>query len=198
MYEDVCPLPRGRCADLNYRLAVYEAGHALTARAMGHEVLAITMLPRPPLMESDKILRGNTLNSLIEVLEARCIELFGGQIAEQHACGTNSCCSGDVARIDELCRLIAGIDGMRDAESIWFQLEEMAEKVFSDQQTHDAILPFAEFLFAEVEAGRPKVPGKLVEAKLDELVAPRKGAGSRGLAARFLSKRRARQSADQA
>ena len=194
MYEEVCPLPQGRCADLNYRLAVYEAGHALTARAMGHEVLAITMLPRPPLMESDKILRGNTLNSLIEVLENRCIELFGGQIAEQHACGTNSCCSGDVARIDELCRLVAGIDGKRDAETIWFQLEDIAERVFSDERTHDAILPLAEFLYAEVEAGRPAVPGDLVEAKLDDLVAPRKGKGSRSLASRILPKLRSRQS----
>ena len=195
MYEEVCPLPRGRCADLSYRLAVYEAGHALTARAMGHEVLAVTMLPRPPLMESDKILRGNTLNSLIDVLENRCIELFGGQIAEQHACGTNSCCSGDVARIDELCRLIAGIDGKRDHETIWFELEEIAEKVFADERTHDAILPLAEFLYAEVEAGRPAVPGNLVEAKLDELVAPRAGKGSRGLAARILPKLRNRASA---
>lgn len=195
MYEEVCPLPKGRCADLNYRLAVYEAGHALTARAMGFEVLAITMLPRPPLMESDKVLRGNTLGSLVEVLENRCIELFGGQIAEQHACGTNSCCSGDVARIDELCRLISGIDGRRDAETIWFDLEEVAERVFADQRTHDAILPLAEFLFSEVEAGRPAVPGKLIEAKLDELVAPRAGKGSRSLAARLLPKLRGRQPA---
>jgi len=192
MYEEVCPLPRGRCADLNYRLAVYEAGHALTARSMGFEILSITMLPRPPVMESDKILRGNTLGSLIEVLENRCIELFGGQIAEQHACGTNSCCSGDVARIDELCRLISGIEGKRDAETIWFELEEVAERVFSDERTHDAILPLAEFLFAEVEAGRPAVPGDLVEAKLDELVAPRAGKGSRSLAARLFPKLKSR------
>lgn len=194
MYEDLCPLPEGRCADLSYRLAVYEAGHALTARAMGYEVLSVTMLPRPPVMESDKVLHGNTLGALVEVLENRCIELFGGQIAEQHACGTNSCCTGDVARIDELCRLVAGIDGKRDHETIWFQLEEVAERVFADTRTREAILPLAEFLHGEVEAGRPAVPGALVEAQLDALVAPRKGKGARGLAARILPKLRGRPS----
>lgn len=186
MYEqDVCPLPKGRCADLGYRLAVYEAGHALTARAMGFTILGITMLPRPPVMESDKILRGNGLRALAEVLENRCIELFGGQIAEEHACGTNSCCSGDVARIDELTRLISGIEGDRTPEEIWFTLEDVALDLFDDQRRREAILPLAEYLHAEVEAGRPMVPGGRVEALLDELVGPREGRGKRGLAGLF-------------
>lgn len=175
MYEqDVCPLPKGRCADLGYRLAVYEAGHALTARAMGFSILGITMLPRPPVMESDKVLVGNGLGALSKVLENRCIELFGGQIAEEHACGTNSCCSGDVARIDELCRLISGIEGDRSPEDIWFETEDVAIEIFSDERRREAILPLAEFLHSEVEAGRPKVSGDRVEALLDDLVGPRK------------------------
>jgi hypothetical protein len=182
MYEnDLCPLPKGRCADLGYRLAVYEAGHALTARAMGFSILGIKMLPRPPVMESDKVLRGNGLRALAHVLENRCIELFGGQIAEEHACGTNSCCSGDVARIDELTRLIAGIEGDRDPETIWFELEDVALNVFSEVRTREAILPLAEFLHGEVEAGRPMVPGQRVEALLDDLVGPRAGRDKRKL-----------------
>lgn len=192
MDDEICPLPQGRCSDFNYRLSVYEAGHALTARAMGHEILAITMFPRPPVMHSDKILKGNTLNSLVDVLENRCIELFGGRFAEQRVCGTNSCCSGDTARIDELCRLISGIDGRRDNDTVWFQLEEVAERVWSDPRTQDGLLPLAEFLYGEVEAGRPEVPGALVEDRLDALVAPRKGKGARGLAARLLPKLKGR------
>lgn len=186
MYEqDVCPLPKGRCADLGYRLAVYEAGHALTARAMGFTILGITMLPRPPVMESDKVLHGNGLRALAHVLENRCIELFGGQIAEEHACGTNSCCSGDVARIDELCRLISGIEGDRTPEEIWFHTEDVAIEIFSDERRRDAILPLAEYLFNEVEAGRPRVPGAQVEALLDDLVGPRKSRAKRGLSGLF-------------
>jgi hypothetical protein len=190
MYENYCPIPGGRCADLGYRLAVYEAGHALTARAMGFAILSITMLPRPPVMESDKVLRGNTLHSLSAVLENRCIELFGGQIAEQHACASASCCSGDVARIDELTRLISGIEGDRSPEEIWFALEDVAEQVFSEKRIRDAILPLAEFLHSEVEAGRPVVPGDAVEAMLDELVGPRPERQRRGLR-RLLSRARA-------
>ncbi|GKY87501.1 hypothetical protein [Sinisalibacter aestuarii] len=190
MYEENCPIPEGRCADLGYRLAVYEAGHALTARAMGFEILSVTMLPRPPVLESDKVLHGNSLTALASVLENRCIELFGGQIAEQHACASASCCTGDVARIDELTRLIAGIEGDRSAEEIWFELEDVAERVFADQRIRDAILPLAEFLYGEVEAGRPVVPGAQVEAMLDDLVGPRPDRSRKGLR-RFLSRTRA-------
>jgi len=190
------PVPEAverRCDDLAYRLAVYEAGHALSARALGLSILNITMLPRPPVMASDKVMRGSLLSALTSVLESRCIELFGGQIAEHHACHSATVFSGDVARIDELCRLISGIEGRRTVEEVWFELEDVAEAVFADDAIRAAILPLADFLFNEVEAGRPVVPGEKVEELLDGLVGPRAGKGSRGLAARILPKLRSRQ-----
>ena len=171
MYEHhLCPLPEGRCADLAFRLAVYESGHALTARALGFKVLSVKMLPRPPIVESDKVLRGNTQRALIPLLENRCIELFGGQIAEEHACKTSSCCSGDVARIDELTRLISGLDGRRTHEDIWFELEDVAQEIFSHEATLEAILPIAEFLYDQVEDGHHVVSGHKVEELMDELL----------------------------
>jgi hypothetical protein len=172
MYEtQPCALPEGRCADLDYRLAVYEAGHALTARALGFRVISVRMRPRPPIMESDKVL-GNTFRSLTAVLENRCIELFGGQIAEDHACATASCCTGDVARIDELCRLISGLDGRRAPEDIWFELEDVALDIFRAPKMRDAILPLSDFLFAEVARGETIVPGARIEARMDDLLGP--------------------------
>lgn len=174
MYETYCPLPAGRCSDLDFRLAVYEAGHALTARALGFTILTVKMRPRPPVMESDKVVRGNAINGLLSVLENRCIELFGGQIAEAHACKSHSCCDGDVARIDELCRLIAGLEGSgRMAEDIWFELEDVADEIFAREHVREAIVPLAEFLFGEVEEGRVIIPGTKVEAMLDELLGAR-------------------------
>lgn len=178
------------CGDLAYRLAVYEAGHALTARALGLRIISITMLPRPPVMASDKVMRGNMLSGLTSVLESRCIELFGGQIAESHACKSATVFSGDVARIDELCRLISGIEGKRSVEEVWFDLEDVAEEVFADARIRGAILPLADFLYTEVESGRPVVPGETVEKLLDQLVAPRES--TRGLASRLLPKLRGR------
>lgn len=173
------------CADLGYRLAAYEAGHAITARALGIDILSVTMLPRPPVMASDKVLRGNSLNALVAVLENRCIELFGGQIAEHHACASGTAFSGDVARIDELCRLISGIDGKRSVEEVWFELEDVAEQIFSEQRYRAAIAPLAEFFYREVEAGRPVVPGEKVEALLDELMGARAKRGKSRLGSLF-------------
>lgn len=173
MYETYCPLPAGRCSDLDFRLAVYEAGHALTARALGFKILSVKMRPRPPVMESDKVVRGNAINGLLEVLENRCIELFGGQIAEAHACKTHTCCDGDVARIDELCRLIAGLEGKSSPEDVWFTLEDVANEIFAREHMLEAVVPLAEFFYAEVEAGRVIIPGEKVEASLDELIGPR-------------------------
>ena len=188
--NDMTPAVSERhCDDLAYRLAVYEAGHALTARALGLNILSITMLPRPPVMASDKVMRGSLLSGLTSVLENRCIELFGGQIAEHHACHSATVFSGDVARIDELCRLISGIEGRRTVEEVWFALEDVAEEVFADDRFRGAILPLAEFLYNEVEAGRPVVPGDKVETLLDELVEPRPSKGAKAFAARFLSRR---------
>lgn len=170
MYEyQVCPIQKGRCADLSYRLAIYEAGHALTARALGFEVLSVKMLPRPPMLESDKVLKGGSIRALTDLLANRCIELFGGRIAEDHACQSSSCCDGDTARIDELCRLIAGLQG-GDPEEIWFELEDVALDIFSNEKVRDAIVPIADFLYERVEAGRPVVDGAEVEALMDRLL----------------------------
>lgn len=194
--NDMTPAAAERqCDDLAYRLAVYEAGHALTARALGLNIISIAMLPRPPVMSSDKVLRGNLLSGLTSVLENRVIELFGGQIAEHHACHSATVFSGDVARIDELCRLISGIEGRRSAEEVWFELEDMAEAIFSEARFREAILPLAEFLYTEVEAGRPVVPGDKIEALLDDMVGPREATGARGFAKRLWGKRRPRQPA---
>lgn len=170
MYEETaCVVPKGRCADLSFRLAIYESGHALTARALGLKVVSVRMLPRPPVLISDKTFTGKW-DSFIEMLEIRVIELFGGQIAEEHACDSNTCCSGDVARIDELCRLIAGLDGGKDAESFWFDLEDIAIKIFADETYRDAILPIAEFLYNRVQEGRELIDGPDIEAELDKYV----------------------------
>ncbi len=173
MYSDpTCPLPTGACADQSYRLAVYEAGHALTARALGLRVLSVRMLPRPPVLVSDKTFVGNNWASLSDTLENRIIELFGGQIAEEHACATNTCCSGDVARIDELARLVAGLDGERDSDTIYFDLEDVALEIFAEKDFRAAIVPIAEFLYAHVQNDQVVIDGKDVEAELDKHVPP--------------------------
>ena len=168
--EATCPVPLGLCADEAFRLAIYEAGHALTARALGIEIIYVRMRPRPPVLASDKTITGNTIGALLQTLENRIIELFGGQIAEEHVCGTNSCCSGDVARIDELCNLVAGISGQTDKDSVWFELEDTALEIFSDQRYKDAISPVAQFLHEKVMEGYSEIDGKLIDAELDKYV----------------------------
>jgi hypothetical protein len=171
MYADgPCALPAGPCADQGFRLAVYEAGHALTARALGLKIMSVRMLPRPPVLVSDKTFAGSDWSSFIEMLEIRIIELFGGQIAEELACKTNTCCSGDVARIDELTRLVAGIGAGEDAETIWFNLEDIAQKIFADPSYRAAILPVAEFLHQRVQSGDYEVQGRELERLLDDLL----------------------------
>jgi len=179
--ETSCPLPTGDCADESFRLAIYESGHALTARALGIEIIHVRMRPRPPVLASDKTISGNSIGALLETLENRVIELFGGQIAEEHVCDTNSCCSGDVARIDELCNLIAGLSGSGDKDALWFELEDKALEIFADQRYRDAVLPIARFLHGQVENGAAEIDGKLIETELDKYL-PRqkkkKGLGS--------------------
>lgn len=178
--ETTCPIPAGLCADESFRLAIYESGHALTARALGIEIIYVRMRPRPPVLASDKTITGNTIGALLQTLENRIIELFGGQIAEEHVCGTNSCCSGDVARIDELANLVAGISGQNDKDSVWFELEDIALNIFSDQKYRDAILPIAEFLHQQVQDGHSQIDGPLIDAEIDKYIAPlqkRKGLG---------------------
>ena len=170
--EATCPVPTGLCADESFRLAIYESGHALTARALGIEIIHVRMRPRPPVLASDKTISGNTIGALLETLENRVIELFGGQIAEEHVCDTNSCCSGDVARIDELCNLIAGLSGAGDKDTVWFTLEDRALAIFADQSYRDAILPIAQFLNDQVAAGATEIDGKLIDAELDKYLPP--------------------------
>ncbi|MCF6232610.1 MAG: hypothetical protein L3J36_05860 [Rhodobacteraceae bacterium] len=171
MYDDiVCNIPEGRCSDHTYRLAVYEAGHALTARALGLKLISVKMLPRPPVLTSDKAFANNDWGAFVEMLENRIIELFGGQIAEQHCCGTNTCCSGDIARIDELAKLVAGLSGAEDSEAVMFELEDAAIEIFADQKYRDAIVPIAEFLFHRAETGREVIDGPDIEAELDKHV----------------------------
>lgn len=161
--------PAGRCADLSFRLAVYEAGHALTARALGLTVVSVHMLPRPPMLISDKTFTGQW-DSFIEMLETRIIELFGGQLAEEYSCDSNTCFGGDVARIDELCRLVAGLGGDKDAETIWFDLEDVAINIFADDAYKNAILPVAEFLYQRVQDGREAIDGPDIEAEMNKYV----------------------------
>ena len=171
MYDDVvCETPAGRCADQTYRLAVYEAGHALIARALGLKLISVRMLPRPPVLISDKPFATNDWAAFIETLEIRIIELFGGQIAEEHACGTNTCCSGDIARIDELARLVSGLGGADDPETVMFDLEDAAKDIFGKEDYRNAIIPIAEFLYQRVSAGREVIDGPDIEAELNKYV----------------------------
>jgi len=171
MYDQITrKSPEGRCSDQTFRLSVYEAGHALTARALGLKLISVKMLPRPPVLSSDKAFATNDWGALVETLENRIIELFGGQIAEEHCCGTNTCCSGDIARIDELSRLVSGLTGADDAEAVMFELEDAAIEIFADQKYRDAILPVAEFLFRRVGEGREVIDGPDIEAELDRHV----------------------------
>lgn len=168
--ETTAQAPKGQCADLAFRLAVYEAGHALTARALGLKILSVRMLPRPPVLISDKAFANNDWESFIEMLEVRVIELFGGQIAEETACSCNTCGIGDIARVDELSRLIAGLDGEPDSETVMFRLEDVALGIFAKQEYKDAIIPIATFLADQVKAGRELIDGPAIEAELDKYV----------------------------
>ena len=165
-----CPLPTGRCADPEFRLTIYEAGHALTARALELKIISVQMFPRPPMLVSEKTFSGNKIGPLVQTLENRVIELFGGQIAETEACSSSSCCSGDVSRIDELTRLIVGLSGKSDPESVWFELEDVAESIFEDQRYRDAIIPIAEFLHQRVLDGWEIIDGDDLEAEMDKYV----------------------------
>ncbi len=170
MNTTTCPLPTGRCADPEFRLTIYEAGHALTARALELKIISVQMFPRPPMLVSEKIFSGNKIGPLVQTLENRVIELFGGQIAETEACSASLCCSGDVSRIDELTRLIVGLSGRSDPESVWFELEDVAESIFKDQRYRDAIIPIAEFLHQQVLDGCDIIDGADLEAELDKYV----------------------------
>jgi hypothetical protein len=131
------------------------------------------MLPRPPVLLSDKAFRGRDWGSFSEALEIRIMELFGGQIAEELACSSNTCCSGDIARIDELTRLLSGLGDPRDPEDIWFDLEDRTREIFADPAYESAILSVAEFLHGRVNAGDEIIDGPEIENVLDQYLPPR-------------------------
>ncbi|CCQ75187.1 protein of unknown function [Magnetospira sp. QH-2] len=170
--EGVCDDPEGRCDDHAYRLAVYQAGHALVARALGHRIMTVRLLPRPPITITDKSFLHNNWDSFMDMLEARVIELFGGQMAEHMICGSHTCCTGDISRIDELTRLLAGLNEDTDYEDVFFHLEEVAQNIFTDSRTIDALLPLAEFLYEKELATEYEIPGEELDAIIDQYVDP--------------------------
>lgn len=171
MYDDKAPeQDKIGCDEQVFKLSVYEAGHALTARALGLKIVSVRMFPRPPVLISDKPFSSTSWAAFIETLEIRVIELFGGQIAEEQACGSNSCCSGDIVRIDELCRLISGLSGESDYETTMFKLEDQAQKIFEEARFRDAILPMARYLHQMTLDGHDEILGADIEKELDKYV----------------------------
>lgn len=183
--------PEMDCSDPLYRLSVYEAGHALIAWALGHDIVSVRMLPRPPETVTEKIFTANDWASFYEVLEFRGMELFGGQIAESMLCGATTCCSGDVSRIDEITRILAGINGEEDHEDIFFRLEDQTKTIFADERYRNAIEPVAQLLFEREVAGQLEIPGKDIEAVIQPMI-PRAPKAETGVSRLFgLLKRRA-------
>jgi len=177
-----------KITDPVYRLCVYEAGHALVARALDKRILHVRMLPRPPETVTDKVFRSNDWGSFYAVLEERVLELFGGQLAEDIVCGSTTCCAGDISRIDELTRIMAGLGGDEDHEEIYFRLEEQAAEILSDARFRDAIVPLADYLFDCDSAGELEIAGAAIEDLID-CFAPRpqgnRPGGFRGLLTRM-------------
>ncbi|MCB2100432.1 MAG: hypothetical protein KDE22_06160 [Rhodobacterales bacterium] len=169
-----------KVTDPVYRLCVYEAGHALVARALGKKILRVRMLPRPPETVTDKVFRSNDWGSFYAVLEERALELFGGQLAEDIVCGSATCCAGDISRIDELTRIMAGLgDGNEGAEDIYFRLEAQADAIFREPPYQEAIIPLADYLFDCDSAGKLEIAGPAIEDLID-CFAPRPEPDSEG------------------
>ena len=160
-----------------FGLAVYEAGHAIAARALGLRIISLKMLPRPAVLESEKTFSAHSWQSFIETLEIRVIELMGGQIAERLLCNGPSCCPGDISRIDELTRMIAAFDDARLPEDIWFDLEDMAEAIFAQDGARAALLPLSLILQGHIREGQEMTPGEEIEAVLDDYMPRPKKAG---------------------
>lgn len=152
------------CSDLLFRLSAYEAGHALVAWALGHSIVAVRMLPRPAVTETEKAFVANNWPSFYGVLEARAMELFGGQIAEELTCGSGTFFTGDISRIDEITRILAGLSDEEPAEDIFFRLEEQTYQIFADPAYVDAIRPVADLLYERETSGQLEVPGADIEA----------------------------------
>ena len=164
-----------------FRLCVYEAGHTITAYLLNQKIVSVRLLPRPPMTFTEKKFISNSWASFMDILESRALELFGGQIAELVTCGSASCCSGDISRIDEISRILAGLSPDEiDSEEILFSLEDRAKEMFSEDHVREAIVPVAEFLFEQEEAGHMEVPGADITAIIERYI-PRPPQEKRGL-----------------
>lgn len=153
-----------RCTDDTFRLCVYEAGHAITAYLLNQKIVSVQMLPRPPMTIAEKKFISHSWDSFMDILENRALELFGGQIAEATMCGNTTCCAGDISRIDEISRILAGlsVNDEVDSEEILFELEDRAIAMFAADGVREAIMPVAEYLYEQEEAGHMEVKGKAV------------------------------------
>lgn len=162
------------CEDPTFRLCVYQSGHIITAYLLSQRILSVCMLPRPPMTITDKAFTNNSWGSFVDILETRVLELFGGQIAENTICGNTSCCSGDIARIDEITRILEALysEDDLDAEDILFELEDRAEALFAPDEVRAAILPMAEFLRAQDDMDVLEIDGDAV-LKIIEQYIPR-------------------------
>lgn len=163
-----------QCGDDTFRLCVYEAGHTITAYLLRQKIVSVQLLPRPPMTIAEKKFVSHSWDSFMDILENRALELFGGQIAEEEVCGSTSCCSGDISRIDEISRILAGlsVEDEVDSEEILFELEDRAKEMFAPEHVREAILPVAEYLFEQEEADKMEVDGKAI-TKIIERYIPR-------------------------
>ena len=160
------------CNDTTFRLAIYEAGHAITAFLLSQKIVSIQMLPRPPVTVTEKTFSTFSWNSFTEILENRALELFGGQIAEQIYCDSTSCCSGDISRIDEISRILEALysEDDVDSEDILFDLEERAAEMFAPEVVRDAVLPIAQYLYDLEEAGHIEINGQDVTKVIEKYI----------------------------
>lgn len=171
-----------RCGDDTFRLSVYEAGHTITAYLLRQKIVSVRMLPRPPMTIAEKKFISHSWDSFMDILENRALELFGGQIAEETICGSTSCCAGDISRIDEISRILAGlsVEDEVDSEEILFELEDRAKEMFAPDYVREAILPVAEFLYEQEMDGHMEVKGRSV-TKIIEQYIPQPPEEKRGL-----------------
>ncbi|MBF0248029.1 MAG: hypothetical protein HQL36_08165 [Alphaproteobacteria bacterium] len=170
------------CFDPVFRLCIYEAGHAITAYLLRQKIVAVQMLPRPPMTIAEKAFLSNSWDSFMDILENRALELFGGQIAEDIMCGGTSCCSGDISRIDEISRILCGLSTEEEIESedILFDLEDRAKEMFTPDHVKAAIQPVAEFLYAQELEGHMEIDGKAITRIIEQYI-PKPPEEKRGL-----------------
>jgi len=164
--------PHPRCSDDTFRLSVYEAGHTITAYLLNQKIVTVRMRPRPPMTIAEKKFISHSWDSFMDILENRALELFGGQIAEELVCGSTSCCSGDISRIDEISRILAGlsVEDDLDSEEILFELEDRAKNMFAPDHVRAAIIPVAEYLCEQENAGLMEISGKKVAQIIEQFI----------------------------